>query len=71
MKAIITVIDDNGKVICRDRVLFPVRDEIVDLHPNQPPIREARFSFVITELADFQIADFQKHKEAEDEQHTD
>ena len=66
MKAFITVIDDNGKVICRDRVLLPVRDEIVDLHPNQPLIREARFSFTITELADCQIADYQNKKEAEE-----
>ena len=66
MKAFITVIDDNGKVICKDQVLAPVKEEIIDSNPNQLPIKEARFSFAITQLADFQIADFQKHKEAEE-----
>ena len=54
MKAFITVIDDNGNVVCKNQLLEPVREEIVDLNPYQPPIKEARFSFVITQLADFQ-----------------
>lgn len=66
MKAIITVIDDDGNIICKNRVLEPVREEIVNLNPYQPPIKEARFSFTVTEPADFQIEDFQKHKETEE-----
>ena len=62
MKAIITIIDDNGKVICKDRVFDPVKEEIVNLNPDQPPIKETRFAFKITQLADFQFT-FSQNKE--------
>lgn len=67
MKAIITVIDDNGKFICKDRLLTPIQEEIVNLNPDQLPIKQVLFKFTaVTQLADFQIADFQKHKEIEE-----
>ena len=53
MKAFVTVIDDNGKIICKDKLLEPVREEVI-VHPYQPPIKEVRYSFAITQLADFQ-----------------
>jgi len=53
MKAFITVIDDNEKVICKEKVLEPVKEEIVnDLY--QLPIKKTCFAFIITQLADFQ-----------------
>ena len=61
MKAFITVIDDNGKVICKDQVLDSVKEEIIDSNPDYPPIKEARFSFVVKQLVDSQ------NKETEDE----
>ena len=45
MKAIITVIDDNGEVICKDCVLGPVKENIVGTSDNFP-IRETSLNFV-------------------------
>ena len=53
MKAFITVIDDNGKVICKDYVLAPI-EERIGSNPDQLPIKESIFRFAIRQLADFQ-----------------
>ena len=53
MKAFITIIDDNGNVIYKDKLLEPVREEVI-VHPYQPPMKEVRFSFSVKQLADFQ-----------------
>ena len=53
MKAFVTVIDDNGNVICKDNLFLPINEKVIE-HPHQPPIKEARFSFVVRQLADFQ-----------------
>lgn len=52
MKAFITVVDDNGRTICKDQMITPVKEEIVGVHF---PTKEARFNFTIRELADFQL----------------
>lgn len=59
MKAFITVIDDNGKVICKDYVLAP-SEERIDSNPDLPPIKESIFRFVIRHLADFQISEVEE-----------
>lgn len=53
MKAFVTAIDDNGEVICKDYVLAPTEEKIVS-NPDQLPIKETTFNFVIRQLADFQ-----------------
>ena len=63
MKAIITVIDDDGKVICKDQVLDPIKEEIVNLDPYHPPVKEAKFHFAISQLADFQSIKVKMDKE--------
>ena len=65
MKAFVTVIDDNGIVICKDKLLDPVKEGIYDSNPYQIPVKETRYSFVIKQMVDFQLADFQ-NKEAEE-----
>ena len=51
MRAFITVIDDNGEVICKDYVMEPVKEEIVGTNPHQVPIKKTRFNFEITQIA--------------------
>lgn len=53
MKAFVTVVDDNGRLFCKDRMIVPVEEEIVNTK-YMLPIKETRFSFTITQLADFQ-----------------
>ncbi len=59
MKAFVTIIDDNGKVICKDQVLKPIREEVIE-RPNYPTIKEARFNFAVKQLADFQTLEVEE-----------
>lgn len=52
MKAFITVIDDDGREICKDKLLPPVWEGILDEKPYQCTVKETRFSFKITQYAD-------------------
>lgn len=56
MKAVITVIDDNGRVICANQVLSPTKEEIVELK-FMPTIKEARFDFTVTQYVEPQRKD--------------
>lgn len=58
MKAFVTVIADNGEVICKDKLLEPVKEGIYDSNPYQVPVKETRYSFAIKQIADPQLADF-------------
>ena len=60
MKALITVIDDNGRIFCKDNLLYPVTEEVIKLTPDGPPVNKAYFKFTITQLMDYQIDDFEK-----------
>ena len=51
MKAIITIIDDNGEVLDKDHLIFPIKEEIVDISPYQPPLKKTIFKFEITQLS--------------------
>ena len=53
MKAFVTVIDDNGNIICKDNLFLPIKEEVIS-KPHKPAIKEARFSFVVRQLVDFQ-----------------
>lgn len=54
MKAFITVVDDNGRIICKDQMILPIKEEITG-DEFEFPIREARFNFNIRELVDCQL----------------
>ena len=51
LKAIVTIVDDNGMLLCKDRLVFPVKDEIVNISPHQPPLVKTIFKFEITQLS--------------------
>lgn len=60
MKALITVIDDNGEVVCEDYVLEPVEEVTVSEPLYQLPIKKAEFKFVFVQMADSQtLEDFE------------
>lgn len=51
MKAQITIVDDNGKIIYKDYILEPIEDTIVGTS-GDVPIREVRYGFTIRQLMD-------------------
>ena len=48
MKAIVTVIDNDGRVIDKDKVIMPY-DEIIDTHKERIPTKTTYFRFGVTE----------------------
>lgn len=65
MKAFVTVIDDDGTIICKDQVLKPIRQEVI-VDPYQPPIKEVRFNFAMRQLAGMPLQEPYKEVENAD-----
>ena len=53
MKALITIIDDNEKVIGKNYILDPIEEVTVSEPPYQLPIKKAEFKFVFVQMGDF------------------
>lgn len=51
MKAIVTIVDDNGRIFCKDHLVFPIKEEIVNISPYEPPMVKKIFKFEITQLS--------------------